>query len=451
MSELNVRVGKWLWFVSLMSPFFLVYIVSRFAIVSPVWAFGNFPIFGSPTIPQDSSWFLTFFFFMIFQEGNDIYYQIQFTPMITFCILFLPHILSMWGLELTAESTKTGWRDLLVFLPILTFIVLTLPLFLSFFSGNFQNFQIPIPIAWICQISKYSQIYIKRRNLSQLHLDSDSEVINLKDVKPTPKITFECSTRVNENRIIYGVMISNESNQTVTDIHYSIISYPIESLSIDGAEKFFKEKLLSKESIDHTFEFQPTKDCVSGDIVGVLSFIDAEGVPHSITSTPCSVLVVCDLLTPLIIKSEDFEQIINEMDSGEITLRVTDWTPEEMTKKSLEVLKNSNFAEIANQSSDAGDYSETRISGSGIGKYTKKSIALVLTITGVPAEKGTTCQIRVASEDKAMLVSALDEIYQKLAAWRCSVCGVGLSLQNVDKLKAGVSISCETCGAVIDN
>ncbi len=252
------------------------------------------------------------------------------------------------------------------------------------------------------------------------------------------------------NRLRLKVKVVNDTSTVITDVTITISSYPRDSLTLEGDISRIVPKIDPQGFRSPTFEFLPTQDCVRGNIVASISFADHHGEVHSMSTEPYIIRAVCDLLTPENISPEDFNLRLNDLEHGETTLRVEEWTPEEMQAKTLKVLETSNFFEVSCETEKIQEHVQSRVTGWAKGKYTGKNIGVEIAITGLPGIKGATCIVRMSGEDDAMIMPAIDEIGKKLSAWLCPMCGGGLPIESVREVKAGKTTVCPFCGISID-
>ncbi len=248
------------------------------------------------------------------------------------------------------------------------------------------------------------------------------------------------------NRFRFKVKVINDSNEMVTDVKVAILSYPEESLQLETEPSKNLAKLEPKGFRSPTFEFLPTTDCVKGSIIATVSFVDFTGTAHSKTTEPFTIRAVCDLLRPQKVTPEEFVEKLKALEHNEMIFKVDDWTPEEMYSKSLQTLESANFHEVESSLEDTGDYVQSRITGWAQGIYTEKNLGVEIIVSGKPTKKGATCTIRVAGEDVAMILPAIDEIAQKIQAWLCPVCAAKLPDEKVVELKSGKTTICPYCG-----
>ncbi|MHA2323638.1 MAG: hypothetical protein ACXACG_18590, partial [Candidatus Thorarchaeota archaeon] len=91
------------------------------------------------------------------------------------------------------------------------------------------------------------------------------------------------------SRFRYKVKVANNSDYVITDTTVTLLSYPRDSLKLDGEVTKVIPKIDSEGFRSPSFEFTPTQDCVKGDIVASVSFVDHKGVAHSLTTQPYTI------------------------------------------------------------------------------------------------------------------------------------------------------------------
>ena len=251
-------------------------------------------------------------------------------------------------------------------------------------------------------------------------------------------------------RFRFKVKVLNESPYTINDITVYILSYPRDTLLLRTEDDdIFFSKIEPQGFRSPTFDFLPTQDCVRGEIVAGVSYVDAFGKAHTLTTESFTIRAVCDLLQPDAISPEQFEAKLKDLESGEIILKVEEWTPEEMQDKTLRVLSDSNFHEVSSEETETEGVLHYKISGWARGKYTGKNVGAEVFITGKKGKTGASCRIRVTGEDDAMILPTIDDLKERLSAYLCPMCGSKLTLENVEDLKKGKIVCCPFCNVSI--
>jgi hypothetical protein len=252
------------------------------------------------------------------------------------------------------------------------------------------------------------------------------------------------------NRMRFKVKVLNDSSYMIADITVFLISYPKEALRLVGRKDTVHFSKIEPSSFTSpTFDFLPTQDCVKGEIVAGVSYLDMRGDPHVLTTKPFIIRSVCDLLIPEQIEPEEFAKKLHNLECGEISLKIRDWTPEEMYEKALRIMGDANFYEVASKSDEEDGVIFAEISGLAKGKYTGKNIAAEIKISGHSEQRGATCILKVSGEDQAMILPAIDDLKERLSVWMCPLCGSPLTLENVEDLKDGKAIICPFCNVSI--
>ena len=247
----------------------------------------------------------------------------------------------------------------------------------------------------------------------------------------------------------FKVKVLNETEYTITDVKVFLISYPSEALRLDDDDDEYFPKIEPKGFRSPTFDFMPTQDCVRGDIIAGVSYIDEKGAAHTLTTKPFIIRSVCDLLLPDQIEPDEFALKLKEHESGEIVVKVQEWTAQEMFEKSLRIIEDANFYEVESSSDEQDGVFHASIAGLAKGKYTGKSIGVKILVSGPVGQRGASCTIQVSGEDQAMILPAIDDLRERLSAWLCPLCGSPLTLDNVESLKKGKAVGCPFCNVSI--
>ncbi len=252
------------------------------------------------------------------------------------------------------------------------------------------------------------------------------------------------------NRMRFKVKVLNETPYMITDVTVFLISFPKESLRLAGKKDDCQFSKIEPGGFrSPTFDFLPTQDCVRGEIVAGVSYVDMTGKAHTLSTEPFVIRSVCDLLIPDQISPEDFEIKLKSHEHGEIVIKVEEWTPEEMFEKALRITDESNFYEVGSEFDVKEGVAFGSITGLAKGKYTGKSVGVHINISGPSKKKGASCSIRVTGEDQAMILPAIDDLKERLSAWLCPMCSSPLSLDSVQKLRDGQVVVCPFCSVSI--
>jgi hypothetical protein len=252
------------------------------------------------------------------------------------------------------------------------------------------------------------------------------------------------------NRMRFKVKVINDSPYVITDVTIFLLAYPKESLKFVGKDDSVSfAKIEPGGLLSPTFDFLPTRDCIKGEIVAGVSFLDMHGNPEMRNTKPFIIRSVCDLLLPSRISPKDFELKLRDLECGEVSVKIEEWTPEEMFEKALRIVDESNFFEVNSKIEESDGIAFAKIEGFALGKYTGKEVGVEIDITGPASTKGASCKIKVSGEDQAMILPAIDDLRERLNAWLCPMCSSPLSLAQVEDLREGKSVVCPFCGVSI--
>ncbi|MFW9812841.1 MAG: hypothetical protein ACFFF9_10300 [Candidatus Thorarchaeota archaeon] len=277
-----------------------------------------------------------------------------------------------------------------------------------------------------------------------------SDVRRVPPTKTTEGVEVRRGGEFIGNRMRFKVKVLNDSSYIITDVTVYLLSYPKDALRFAGEDHdIFFAKIEPGGFRSPTFDFLPTQDCVKGEIVAGVSYMDMRGQPHTLTAKPFVIRSVCDLLLPQQVTPEDFKLKLKDLECGEIAIKIEEWTPKEMFEKSLRIVDESNFFEVSSHSEETDGVFFGKIVGFAKGKYTGKDVGVEITVTGPVGVKGSSCTIQVSGEDQAMILPAIDDLRERLSAWLCPMCSSPLPIANVEDLRKGNVVKCQFCGVSI--
>lgn len=435
--EITIRLV--LWILTLVLPMLLWFPASadeNLIVLSPTWA--QIQYVDSYTFDPFSQ--VTVGYVLVFRLYAYVQSVLAIADPSALFFTLLPGFPILLGLIMIELQNHYSWspNHLPYFILWYPFALMLAAMFLTIIGYTLSL--IPIPVASIFQYLRYRQTrhrYTAKKGVKRSK-ESQGEIKALRGGEFVG------------NRLRFKVKVVNDGTTVITDLVITVVSYPKDALKLEGEQTTSIAKIEPHGFRSPTFDFLPMRDCVKGNITASVSYVDSEGNAHSMMTDPYVIRAVCDLLRPESISPEEFMLKLTTMDHGEMSARVEDWTPEDMHTKSLQVLKNSNFFEVTSSSEEIGDNICYTIKGWARGIYTNKSLGIEIEISGQPECRGAICKLIMSGEDEAMIMPAIDEIAQKLAAWLCPVCGGNLPMNLVNELKAAKSIACPFCGTTID-
>ena len=257
---------------------------------------------------------------------------------------------------------------------------------------------------------------------------------------------------------IFKVKVINNKIYNITDVDIHILSYPEESLvlsRVDGHQKISTDRAkfhkISKGGgfVSPSFVFKPKKDCIKGKIHAVINFIDEEDRIETINVEPHDIRIICGLLRPKKVTSEDFDKLTNDLLTfkkvgQDLTIY---YKPEQLYQKLFVLLKNKNFAIIDSDQQDSSGKFLGFIKGFAEGSFNKKGVGLKLTITGTEGEQFSTLKVEVFAEDKDMTPSIISEFENAVNPQSCPECEGNIPIDLVKQMMLGSVAYCEACGA----
>ncbi|MDF1538347.1 MAG: hypothetical protein P1Q69_05545 [Candidatus Thorarchaeota archaeon] len=247
-------------------------------------------------------------------------------------------------------------------------------------------------------------------------------------------------------RFIYKVKVMNNTEYVVTNVTISIVSYPRDCLNLESEISRFIPRIEGNGFRSLEFELLPTKDCVEGKITSTVSLVDMKDNLQSLPVKEVVLRSVCDLLKPLETQSHVFETILGDLSTSSEDIN-TNWNVRILSGMMNHILPSKNFYIIDSTINENNGETRAVLRGFAEGKYTKKRVAAVLTITGATDGSSSNVKIEILGDDLSMIPTALVELKESLWSWVCLGCGGKLVQSEVLRIKGGHVVSCQYCGA----
>ncbi|MHA1614416.1 MAG: hypothetical protein ACTSYJ_06185 [Candidatus Thorarchaeota archaeon] len=242
----------------------------------------------------------------------------------------------------------------------------------------------------------------------------------------------------------YKVKISNETKFVINNVTVTVVAYPQDCMEISGSSMKTISRIEPAGFRSPQFIFAPTKDCVEGQLLASVSYVDHENNLQMKSAEPYIIRSVCDLLKPLEKTPEAFEKLIIDMDSTSEKVSLG-WNPEIIFTKAQKLLPIKNFHIIDSDQRTIGGHFTGTIRGFAEGKYTGKKVAVQALISGPIDGNQADVVIEGMGEDIAMLPTTIEEISAGIGSWICMNCGAAIDVDGVSKIKQQEPISCQYC------
>ncbi|NHJ26167.1 MAG: hypothetical protein EAX89_16430 [Candidatus Lokiarchaeota archaeon] len=317
-------------------------------------------------------------------------------------------------------------------------------------SFSFLLFRIIFIIIMISILCTANAIFFWRIKKSQAKRKKDERQLKLFEVKKDELIIkdhllVKKLIEVHEEGIIEGgnyifkIKLKNNMKYNVTDVNTEILTYPKESIKL-ASKKFLKiSKLASGNDIELSFTFTPTTDCIHGTIQTMISFIDEKNEVQAISLNPHEIKLVCGMLEPKIIEEKRFRKMAEDLldfEKAEGDLKIQ-YNPRLIFEKLKVLLPLQNFRFVIKPNEQLienifiGEFL-----GFAMGKYSKKEVALRITITGNVTKDESDIKIEGFCQESAMLAPLISEISERIGAKidRPSDCTKVLELMKAKKV-----------------
>jgi len=246
----------------------------------------------------------------------------------------------------------------------------------------------------------------------------------------------------------YKVKVRNDSTWVITNVSVVIVAYPDDCLQLAGSTMKRIPRIEPAGFRSPQFTFTPTKDCVEGQVLATVTYVDHENRTHMIEVEPYVIRSVCDLLKPRKATLDEFDLMLGEM-SAASEQHTLNWNPEVLFVKLQALLPAKNFYIIDSTRETSDGKFKGAIQGLAEGKYTGKKVAVRIIVSGLADGDESDVVIEGLGNDEAMLPTTIHELSEGTASWTCLNCGAALSPNEVSQLGQRIPIGCRYCGRTL--
>jgi hypothetical protein len=207
----------------------------------------------------------------------------------------------------------------------------------------------------------------------------------------------------------YKAKIQNDSRFVITNVTVTIVAYPEECLEIVGPTLKKLPRIEPGGFRSPQFVFQPTKDCVEGQIIASVSYMDQENRLQMVEVEPYVIRSVCDLLEPLEASVQELELMLGDM-AATREEHTVETGAKKLFSKTKDSLPDRNYFIIEATEETAEGSFRGIVRALAEGKYTKKKVAVRVVIMGFLNRDKSELAVECLAQDPAMLPIAIEEI-----------------------------------------
>ncbi|MFW9769748.1 MAG: HEAT repeat domain-containing protein [Candidatus Thorarchaeota archaeon] len=211
----------------------------------------------------------------------------------------------------------------------------------------------------------------------------------------------------------FGMMMQNFGDEPIHDITVKILLYPYESL--EPAESLMQViDIIEPDGIEALiFGFNVIKECVEGEFVTSVQFVDEQGEHIAAKSGNIFVRSLFEQFSPLEITPEDFLSLKSELKewNREHSLEVE---AEALFETVKELFEDWNLGSFQSERTERDDMYMGVISGMAKGRITGIQLAVTLTVVGKLKDALAKLRIDVLCEDPEVLHTIASVIFETI-------------------------------------
>ncbi len=248
----------------------------------------------------------------------------------------------------------------------------------------------------------------KWENPAQILLATDGIPLKTSDIVQIFN-TYSASTESLE----FGLTVENPGDEPIHEVSIKVLLYPYESLEPIGPLAQLIETIGPGESESLIFGFTVVNECVEGEFVTSVQFIDTKGEDIAAKSGNIFVRSLFEQLKPLKTTPEELLRLKSEM---------KEWNREHSlaaeAKELFEIMKDLfqawNLYTVESESTEKENMFMGVLSGIAQGRITDMKLAVTLTVVGKIDDDLAKLRIEVLSEDSEILHTVASVLFESI-------------------------------------
>ncbi len=257
-----------------------------------------------------------------------------------------------------------------------------------------KNHGTPIPEKW--------------ENPAQILLDTDAIPLKTSDT-----VVVVSTYNATPESLEFGITVENQSEELIHEVSIKVLLYPNEGLKPVEPLAQMIETIEPGGSESIIFGFDVINECVEGEFVSSVQFIDSKGEDIAAISGNIFVRSVFEQFEPLEITLEEILSLKSELKkwNREHSLAVE-------AKELFDILKdlflNWNLYTIQSESTERENMFMGVVSGMAKGRITDMKLAVTLTVVGKIDDDLLKLRIDVLCEDPEILHTVASVLFEKI-------------------------------------
>ena len=257
-----------------------------------------------------------------------------------------------------------------------------------------KNHGTPIPEKW--------------ENPAQILLDTDAIPLKTSDT-----VVVVSTYNATPESLEFGITVENQSEELIHEVSIKVLLYPNEGLKPVEPLAQMIETIEPGGSESIIFGFDVINECVEGEFVSSVQFIDSKGEDIAAISGNIFVRSVFEQFEPLEITPEEILSLKSELKkwNREHSLAVE-------AKKLFDILKdlflNWNLYTIQSECTEKENMFMGVVSGMAKGRITDMKLAVTLTVVGKIDDDLLKLRIDVLCEDPEILHTVASVLFEKI-------------------------------------
>jgi len=244
-------------------------------------------------------------------------------------------------------------------------------------------------------------------------LSEEDKILETTPIRTSDDVIVTNGYQISDSSLEFKSTIANKTNETISDVTITILSYPADSLVPPLMKMQNISSIKSGNSRFGQFEFFVNSEAIEGEIISSVTFVDGNGEKIAAKSGNCFIRSIYSQIEPFEMTPDEFQAMKKGKSAWnrEHVVEVEAKTLYRIVKK---LAKRHHLHSLRTESITKDEMLMGVIAGTGKGKFSGARLSVTITLVGKVGEGISKVRIDVISDDSELNQIAASEFFERL-------------------------------------
>jgi hypothetical protein len=254
---------------------------------------------------------------------------------------------------------------------------------------------------------------VANRLLIPEELSEEDKILETTPIRTSDDVIVTNGYQISDSSLEFKSTIANKTNETISDVTITILSYPADSLVPPLVKTQNISSIKSGNSRSGQFEFFVNSEAIEGEIISSVTFVDGNGEKIAAKSGNCFIRSIYSQIEPFEMTPDEF-QVMKKGKSAWNREHVVEVEAKALYRIVKKLAKRHHLHSLRTDSITKDEMLMGVIAGTGKGKFSGARLSVSITLVGKVGEGISKVRFDVISDDSELNQIAASEFFERL-------------------------------------